>query len=65
MIPEEETICAWDVQQAGGLVLLFDKKFKKKFAWYCKYKASSCRYMSSMIQTPSWIFRTLEPNSGL
>jgi len=25
MIPEEETTCAWDVQQAGGLVLLFDK----------------------------------------
>ena len=63
MIPEEETTCAWDVQQAGGLVLLFDKKFSKKFVWYYKYKQSSCRYMS--IQTPSWIFRTLEPNSGV
>ena len=63
MIPEEETTCAWDVQQAGGLVLLFDKKFNKKIVWYCKYKQSSCRCMS--IQTPSWIFRTLEPNSGV
>jgi len=30
MIPDEETICALDVQQAGGLVLLFDEKFSTR-----------------------------------
>ena len=63
MIPDEETICALDVQQAGGLVLLFDEKFSTRIIWYYKYKQSPCGYMS--IQPPSWIFRTLEPNSGV